>query len=195
MLQIRLLEASDRQGLFYLIDPVDKKMVGMYSETNELVDDWINTIDDGLWEVFVAILPQEEYKNEQKRIIRKLFPWKRLKDNPSGIVGLVTLYADWQEDEELEQGEFDIGITVAEPFQRKGIGKELLTYIIKRGELLGYNKATLWTRIDNYPMIKLANNFGFKKGKSRTRRRYEWVQYYQELKEIKKERKKDPTIL
>ncbi|NPE10026.1 MAG: GNAT family N-acetyltransferase, partial [Asgard group archaeon] len=153
------------------------------------------TIDEGLWEVFVVILPQNEYKNEQKRIIRKLFPWKRLKDNPSGIVGLVTLYADWQEDEELEQGEFDIGITVAEPFQRKGIGKELLSYIIKRGELLGYNKATLWTRIDNYPMIKLAKNFGFKKGKNRTRQGFEWVQYYQELKKIKKERKKTPTIL
>lgn len=195
MIQIRLLEASDSQGLFDLIDSVDKKMVGMYSETKELVDDWINTIDEGLWEVFVVILSQNEYKNEQKRIIRKLFPWKRLKDNPSGIVGLVTLYADWQEDEELEQGEFDIGITVAEPFQRKGIGKELLTYIIKRGELLGYNKATLWTRIDNYPMIKLTKNFGFKKGKKRIRHGYEWIQYYQELKKLKKERKKNPTIL
>ncbi|MHA1532185.1 MAG: GNAT family N-acetyltransferase [Candidatus Heimdallarchaeota archaeon] len=195
MIQIRLLEASDRQGLFDLIDPVDKKMVGMHSETKELVDDWINTIDEGLWEVFVVILSQKEYRNEQKRIIRKLFPWKRLKDNPSGIVGLVTLYADWQEDEEIEQGEFDIGITVAEPFHRKGIGKELLSYIIKRGEILGYKKATLWTRIDNYPMIKLAKNFGFKIGKNRTRHGYDWVQYYQELKKIKKERKKDPTIL
>ncbi len=195
MIQIRLLHANDRQGLFNLIEPVDKNLVGMHSETKELVDDWINTIEEGLWEVFVAILPPNEYRNEQKRIIRKLFPWKKLKDNPSGIVGLVTLYADWQEDEDLEQGEFDIGITVAEPFQRKGIGKELLSYIIKRGELLGYNKATLWTRIDNYPMIKLAKNFGFKKGKIRTRHGYEWIQYYQELKIIKKERKKDPTIL
>ncbi len=195
MIQIRLLQPSDRKGLFDLIDPIDKNLVGMHSETKELVDDWINTIDEGSWEVFVVILPPNEYKNEQKRIIRKLFPWKKLKDNPSGIVGLVTLYADWQEDEDLEQGEFDIGITVAEPFQRKGIGKELLSYIIKRGELLGYNKATLWTRIDNYPMIKLAKNFGFKKGKIRTRHGYEWIQYYQELKIIKKERKKDPTIL
>ena len=194
MIQIRLLQPSDRQGLFDLIDPVDKNLVGMHSETKELVDDWINTIDEGSWEVFVVILPPNEYKNEQKRIIRKLFPWKKLKDNPSGIVGLVTLYADWQEDEDLEQGEFDIGITVSEPFQRKGIGKELLSYILKRGELLGYNKATLWTRIDNYPMIKLAKNFGFKKGRNRTRHGYEWIKYYYELKN-KKKRKKDPTIL
>lgn len=194
MIQIRLLEASDRQGLFDLIDPVDKNLVGMYSETKELVDDWINTIEEGMWEVFVAIISPEEYKIEQKRLIRKFFPWKRIKDNPSGIIGLVTLYADWQEDEDLEQGEFDIGITVAEAFQRKGIGKELLDYIIKRGELLGYNKATLWTRIDNYPMIKLAKKYGFEKGRNRMRHRYEWVQYYQEIKK-KKERKKDPTIL
>jgi RimJ/RimL family protein N-acetyltransferase len=195
MIQIRLLQPGDRQGLIDLIEPVDKNLVGMYSETKELVDDWINTIEEGMWEVFVVIISQNIYKIEQKRIIRKLFPWKRLKDNPSGIIGLVTLYADWQEDDDLEQGEFDIGITVAEAFQRKGIGKELLLYIIKRGELLGYNKATLWTRIDNYPMIKLAENFGFKKGRTRTRQGHKWDQYYQEIEIIKKERKKDPTIL
>ncbi|MBK5113851.1 MAG: GNAT family N-acetyltransferase [Candidatus Heimdallarchaeota archaeon] len=195
MIQIRLLQPGDRQGLIDLIEPVDKNIVGMYSETKELVDDWINTIEEGMWEVFVVIISQKAYKIEQKRIIRKLFPWKRLKDNPSGIIGLVTLYADWQEDDDLEQGEFDIGITVAEAFKRKGIGKELLLNIIKRGELLGYNKATLWTRIDNYPMIKLAENFGFKKGRTRTRHGHKWDQYYQEIDIIKKERKKDPTIL
>ncbi len=194
MLQIRLLQSDDRQGLFDLIDPVDKNLVGMYSGTNELVDDWIHTIDEGIWEVFVAIISQEEFKKEQNRLVRKLFPWKRLKDNPSGIIGLVTLYADWQDDEYLEQGEFDIGITVAKAFQRKGIGKELLTYIVKRGELLGYTTATLWTREDNEPMIKLAIRFGFKKGKTRIRYGYQWIQYTQKIKE-KKEKRKDPTII
>jgi RimJ/RimL family protein N-acetyltransferase len=194
MIQIRLLQPDDRQGLFDLIDPVDKSLVGMYSETNELVDDWIDTIDEGSWEVFVAIISEEEFKKEQNKIIRKIFPWRRLKDNPSGIIGLVTLYADWQEDDDLEQGEFDIGITVAEAFQKKGIGRELLTYIMKRGELLGYYKATLWTRVDNNPMIKLANRFGFEKGRTRWKHGYEWVQYFQEIQE-KKEKRKDPTII
>jgi len=194
MIQIRLLQSSDRQGLIDLINPIDKNLVGMYSETEELVDDWIDTIDEGLWEVFVAIISQEEFKKEQKRFVRKLLPWKKLKDNTSGVIGLVTLYADWQEDDDLEEGEFDIGITVAKAFQKKGIGKELLAYIIRRGELLGYSKATLWTREDNDPMIKLANKFGFKKERTRMRHGYKWVQYSQKIKE-KKERRKDPTII
>ncbi|NHJ32405.1 MAG: GNAT family N-acetyltransferase [Asgard group archaeon] len=194
MIQIRILQPNDRQGLIDLIDPVDKNLVGMYSDTEELVDDWINTIDEGIWEVFVAIVSPNEFKKEQKRLSRRFLPWRRLKVNPSGIIGLVTLYADWREDDDLEQGEFDIGITVAESFQRKGIGKKLLTYIIRRGELLGFNKATLWTRVDNFPMIKLAKKFGFVKGRKRMRQGFEWIQYYQEI-EKKKERKKDPTIL
>ena len=177
MVEIRLLEKKDWQGLYDLVETVDKELVGMYSETEELVEDWVNTIMKGLWEVYVAILPQEEIQKEQKRFVRKIFPWKYLEDNPSGIVGLVTLYGDYEEDEEIEKGEFDIGISVAEPFQRRGIGREMMEFVIKRGRELNYEKATLWTRVDNQPMIVLAERFGFEKGRGKLRGGYRWIKY------------------
>ncbi|HUU77643.1 MAG TPA: GNAT family N-acetyltransferase [candidate division Zixibacteria bacterium] len=181
MVEIRLLESDDWQGLFDLIETVDKKMVGMCSESEELVEDWINTIVMGLWEVYVAILPQEEIKKEQKRFIRKILPWKFLKDNPSGIVGLVTLYGDWQEDEDIEEGEYDIGVSVAKPFHRRGLGKKLMSFILQRGKELKFKKATLWTRVDNHSMIILAEKMNFIECGKRTRYGYNWVKYYKEL--------------
>ncbi|HUT80048.1 MAG TPA: GNAT family N-acetyltransferase [Candidatus Bathyarchaeia archaeon] len=187
MIQIRLLEASDWQGLFNLVKEVDKDLVGMHSSTEELVDDWIHTIEMGVWEIYVAILPQEEIKKELNDKNKRVVRWKRLPNIPSGIVGVVTLYGD-SSDEDIEQGEFDIGITVAESFQRKGIGKELLLFVIERGKEIGYERVTLWTRVDNIPMIKLAEKIGFRKGKSRIRDGYSWNQYILDVKEKKNEK-------
>ncbi len=187
MVEIRLLSKTDWQGLYDIISEVDKELVGMFSETEELVEDWINSIEPGVWEVYVATLPQHEIERELNRLKWKLRFWHRYKRNPNNIVGLVTLYGDWEEDEEIQKGEFDIGITVAKPFQKKGIGKELLHFVCNRGEKLGYLRATLWTRIDNHPMIKLAKKVGFKEGKTRTRFGYQWIQFTKELR--KKEEK------
>ena len=119
MSEIRLLQESDKQGLFDLVEQVNKELVGMYSKTRDLVDDWITTVELGIWEVYVAILPLEEIKKEQEKLTRKFFVRKKIPMNESGIVGLVTLYGDWKEDEDLEEGEFDIGITVSEAFQKR----------------------------------------------------------------------------
>ncbi len=177
MIQIRLLQPSDRKDLFNLVDKVDKDLVGMDTETDELVEDWINNIITGVWEIYVAIISQEEaLENKNRR--RKLLSWKRKKND---IIGIVTLYGDWKEDEDIQKGEFDIGITVAEQFQNKGVGKELLSFIVKRGLELKYEKASLWTRVDNLPMIKLALKAGFTQRRKRTRNGYEWINYSLEL--------------
>lgn len=190
MIQIRLLQPSDRKDLFNLVDKVDKDLVGMYTETDELVEDWINNIITGVWEIYVAIISREEtLENKNRR--RKLLPWNRKKND---IVGIVTLYGDWKEDVDIQKGEFDVGITVAEQFQKKGVGKELLSFIVKRGLELKYEKASLWTRADNLPMIKLALKSGFTQGSKRTRYGYKWINYYLELIKKKKE-KKDPSFI
>lgn len=186
MIQIRLLEKKDWQGLFDIVDSVDKTLVGMNSDTVELVDDWLNTIEIGIWEVYVAVLPQEEILREENRLIRKILPWKQLKHNSSGIIGLVTLYGDSQE-EDIQEGEFDIGITIADAYQRRGIGRELLEFIIERGTTLEYEKATLWTRQDNQPMKILATKLGFVEGNMRSRLGYLWNQYVKIIKENRKE--------
>ncbi|NHJ47801.1 MAG: GNAT family N-acetyltransferase [Asgard group archaeon] len=183
MVSIRLIQPTDWQGLYNLIDSVDKSMVGMYSSTEELVEDWINTIDMGIWEVHVAVLPPDERKKPK----RKIFPRLRLKTNTSGIIGVITLYADWEYEEDIEKGEFDIGITVAKQYQQKGIGKRLLNFIIDRGKELKLEKATLWTRVDNIPMIKLAQRMGFQQGKSRTKHGFDWIQFVLELNKEKEE--------
>jgi len=186
MLEIRLLKETDWQGLYELVDSVDKRLVGMYSETKELVEDWINAYEPGLWEVYVAILPQAEIEKELRQLKWRVRFWKRPKANPNNIVGLVTLYGDYEEDEDIQQGEFDIGVTVAEPFQKRGIGKALLDFICTRGQELNYQRATLWTRIDNHPMIKLATKAGFKEGKLRKRHGYLWKQFTKELEKEEK---------
>ena len=125
-----------------------------------------------------------EEKNRLKFLSRK--------SRRNSIIGLVTLYGDWQEDDDIKKGEFDIGITVAEKYQKQGIGKELLSFIIKRGKELGYEKATLWTRSDNQPMINLALKSGFEQGRKRTRNGFEWIHFFYKIKE--KEKKKDPSF-
>lgn len=188
MVFIRLVQSTDWQGLYNLIDQVDKTLVGMCASTKELVEDWINTIDDGIWEVYVAILPLEEVQKVRKQFRRKLLPWKRPKRNTSRIVGVVTLYGDWKTEEDINEGDFDIGITIEEPFQRKGIGKELLLFIIDRGQQYNYKRATLWTRDDNLPMIKLAEKCSLKEDGKRKRYGYNWIQYVMELKKEKEEK-------
>ncbi len=180
-MEIRLIQSDDWQGLYDLIEPIDKQLVGMMSDTEELVEDWVNNIVMGLWEVYVAVLSKEEIEEEGRRFIRKVLPWKRLRDNPSGIVGLVTLFGDWQEEEDLVEGDFDIGITVAEGFQRKGIGKELMKYILKRGHELKFKRARLCTRIDNFGMKKLAQKLGFEDGEKTKKNGYFWVYYSKDL--------------
>ncbi|MHA1212754.1 MAG: GNAT family N-acetyltransferase, partial [Candidatus Heimdallarchaeota archaeon] len=138
------------------------------------------------------ILPQEEIKKEQNRLMKKIFLWKRKRNIPSGIIGIVTLYGDSSEDEDILPGEFDIGITVDESFQKRGIGRQLLRFIITRGKEVKYERATLWTRIDNQPMIKLARKMGFQKGKKRERDGYVWFQYFLDVKE--KEKKEEEKI-
>ncbi|MBN1328946.1 MAG: GNAT family N-acetyltransferase [Candidatus Heimdallarchaeota archaeon] len=186
MIQIRLLEASDWQGLFNLVKDVDKDLVGMHNSTEELVDDWIHTIEIGVWEIYVAILPRDEIDKELKHWNKRTICWKRIPNNLSGIVGVITLYGD-SSDEDILEGEFDIGITVAKPFQRKGIGRELIQFIMERGKNIGYKRATLWTREDNLPMIKLATKLGFDKRKSKEKDGYSWNQYILELEEKKSE--------
>jgi len=176
MIQIRLLEESDWQGLYNLVKEVDKELVGMHGSTEELVNDWIHTIDIGIWEIYVAIVPPDEKEKELKNKSRRFFPWKNTKENTSGIIGVITLYGD-SSDEDIAEGEFDIGITVAEHFQRKGIGKQLIQFVLERGKTIGYKRATLWTRVDNIPMIKLAEKLGFIKEKSREKDGYSWNQY------------------
>ena len=188
MVFIRPIQSTDWQGLYEIINQVDKTLVGMYASTRELVEDWINTIEDGIWEVHVAILPSMEVQKTRKQFRKKLLPWKRPKRNRSRIVGVVTLYGDWKTEEDIEEGDFDIGITVEEPFQRKGIGKELLCFIINRGLQYNYKRATLWTREDNLPMIKLAKKSGFKVDGKRKRHGYNWIQYVMELKKEKEEK-------
>ena len=185
---IRQIQSTDWQGLYNLINQVDKTLVGMYASTKELVEDWINTIEDGIWEVYVAILPLEEVQKTRKQFKRKLLPWKRPKRNTSRIVGVVTFYGDWKTEEDIKEGDFDIGITVEEPFQRKGIGKELLLFIVNHGKQYNYKRATLWTREDNLPMIKLAKKCGFKEDGKRKRYGYNWIQYVLELKKEKEEK-------
>lgn len=180
-MEIRLLHSDDWQGLYDLIEPIDKQLVGMMSDSEELVEDWINNLVMGLWEVYVAVLSEDEMTEEKKRFIRKVLPWKRLRENPSGIVGLVTLFGDWQEDEDLEEGDFDIGITVAEGFQRKGLGKELMKYILNRGHELKFKRAKLCTRIDNFRMIQLALKLRFKEGEKIKKNDYFWVYYYKKM--------------
>ncbi len=180
-MEVRLLHPDDWQGLYDLIDPIDKQLVGMISDTEELVEDWINNLVMGSWEVYVAVLSKEEMKEEERRFIRKVLPWKRLRENPSGIIGLVTLFGDWQEDEDLEEGDFDIGITVAEDFQRKGVGKDLMEYILKRGSELKFKRAKLCTRIDNFGMKKLALRLGFNEGEKAKKNGYFWVYFFKEM--------------
>jgi len=164
-------------GLYNLIKPVNRELVGMVSNPEELVEDWINNIEEGIWEVYLATLPQSEIQKEQKKICRKIFPWKHLQENPKGIIGLVTLYGDWEEDENLSEDEFDIGISIANSYQKRGIGKELMKYILKRGEELGFKTATLWTRTDNKGMKVLAEKVGFQKGKKRRKQGYNWQKF------------------
>ncbi|MFW9924605.1 MAG: GNAT family N-acetyltransferase [Candidatus Thorarchaeota archaeon] len=180
-MEIRLLHESDWQGLYDLVEHVDKKMVGMLGEPHDLVEDWVNSIELGVWEVYVAILPHLDIKKEQDRIVRKLLPWKRIIDNGSGIVGLVSLYGDYEEEEELEKGEFDIGITVASPFQKRGIGRQLLDFIIQRGKELGYDTATFSTRMDNLPMQKLAKKFDFEYRRKYTKQGYTWLNFSKKI--------------
>lgn len=180
-MEIRLLHPDDWQGLYDLIEPIDKQLVGMMSDTEELVEDWVNNLVMGLWEVYVAVLSKEEMEVEERRFIRKVLPWKRLREFPNGVVGLVTLFGDWQEDEDLEEGDFDIGITVADEFQRKGIGKELMKYILKRGNELKFKQARLCTRIDNFGMKKLALKLGFTERKKTRKNGYFWVYYFKEM--------------
>ena len=71
MVFIRQIQSTDWQGLYDLINHVDKTLVGMYTSTKEIVEDWINTIDVGIWEVYVAILPLEEVQKIRKQF-RKL---------------------------------------------------------------------------------------------------------------------------
>ncbi len=186
MISIRLLEKDDWIGLYNLIKPVNREQVGMISDPEELVEDWINNIEEGIWEVYLAILPQNEIHNEEKKIVRKIFPWKHLKENPKGIVGLVTLYGDWDEDEDLNKGEFDIGISVADSYQKRGIGKELLNYILDRGKELGFERATLLTRTDNKSMKILATKVGFISGKKRRRNGHSWQKFVYNLEKRKK---------
>lgn len=188
MVFVRPIQLIDWQGLYDLINQVDKTLVGMYGSTKELVEDWINTIEKGIWEVYVATLPTEEVQKARKQFRKKLLPWKRKKRNLSRIVGVVTLYGDWKLEEDINEGEFDIGITVEEPFQKRGIGKELLLFIINRGQELNYEKATLWTRVDNIPMIKLAKKCGFKEEGKRKRYGHNWLQFIFELKKEKEEK-------
>jgi len=158
----------------------------MLSDPDELVEDWINSIEEGIWEVYLAILPQSEIKKEEKKIKRKIFPWKYLKENPKGIVGLVTLYGDWKEDEDLIEGEFDIGISVADSYQNRGIGKELMKYILNRGKELGFKTAALLTRTDNKSMKLLAIKVGFIPGKKRRRNGHSWQRFTCDLEKRKK---------
>lgn len=188
MTTIRLIQSTDWQGLYDLVNQVDKSLVGMYSGTKELIEDWINTIEEGLWEVYVAILPLEEVQKIRKQFRKKILPWRRKNKNHNGIVGFVTLYGDWRLEEDINEGEFDIGITVEESFQRRGIGKELLLFILNRGKQLNYERATLWTREDNFPMMKLAKKCGFKQEGIRKRHGYNWLQYVFELKKKKEEK-------
>lgn len=183
MVEIRSIEPDDWQGLYDLIEPVDKELVGMYGSTEDLVEEWINTIVSGVWEVYVAVIPQHELEDEPKGIVKSFFfSSKRFKRKKSGIVGVITLFGDWQEDEDLEEGEFDIGITVAEQYQRKGIGKMLMEFIIERGRELNYNKVCLWTREDNAPMKKLARRLGFRQGRKRNKHGFTWIKYFLEIK-------------
>lgn len=186
MISIRLLEKDDWIGLYNLIKPVNRELVGMISDPEELVEDWINNIEEGIWEVYLAILPQNEIQKEEKRIHRKIFPWKHLKENPKGIVGLVTLYGDWKEDDDLNEGEFDIGISVADSYQKRGIGKELMKYILDRGEELGFKRATLLTRTDNKSMKILAQKVGFIPSKKRKRNGHNWQKFIFDLEKRKK---------
>jgi RimJ/RimL family protein N-acetyltransferase len=189
LIDIRPITTDDWYALYELIDQVDKDLVGRYSETEELVEDWINSIEERLWEVYVAILPQQEITKERNKLSRILFPWRRFKPIPSGIVGVITLYADFQREEDINEGEFDIGITVAEPFQRRGIGRQLIDFLLERGKKLELEKATLWTRVDNEAMIKLARKIGFVRSDTKYRYGYYWIQFIYPLSQENKKEK------
>ncbi|MEA2070457.1 MAG: GNAT family N-acetyltransferase, partial [Asgard group archaeon] len=97
-------------------------------------------------------------------------------------------YADWEEDPELKENEFDIGITVANNYQRKGLGTELMKYIIKRGKHLGLEKACLWTRQDNKGMKKLAHKLRFLENGEKQKNGFKWIRFVKELSQNKKEK-------
>ena len=54
MVFIRPIQPTDWQGLYDLVNQVDKNLVGMYSSTKELVEDWVNTTEEGIWEVYIG---------------------------------------------------------------------------------------------------------------------------------------------
>jgi ribosomal protein S18 acetylase RimI-like enzyme len=187
MISIRPIKRSDKEDLYQLIQSVDKTLVGMYTSSQFLVEEWIHNLTNGLWEIYVAIdkgetnsVQPEEHKNFFQKIKATFNKFLGLDVN-NKLVGVVTLYANHLEDDELEKGEFDIGITVAEEYQRQGIGSRLMKHLLERGKELDLEKASLWTRKDNTAMKKLAQKIGFTKCADKKKNGYQWEKYVLKL--------------
>ncbi|MBQ8598030.1 MAG: ribosomal protein S18-alanine N-acetyltransferase [Lachnospiraceae bacterium] len=60
-------------------------------------------------------------------------------------------------------GEGEItNVVVAEKHRRKGIGRKLMEYMLKRAALVGIGDCTLEVRVSNLPAITLYESLGFK---------------------------------
>lgn len=60
-------------------------------------------------------------------------------------------------------GEGEItNVVVAEAFRRKGIGREMLEYMLERAKEAGIGDCTLEVRVSNLPAIRLYEKLGFK---------------------------------
>ena len=188
MFRIRFLESIDRRGLFNLINGIDRNLLGIKSKTKDLVNDWIGSIEEGLWEIYVGVLENNLIVNDFQKTKKCHFFWSRFLKKRPKIIGIVTLFGNWKTDKKLIKGEFEIGISVAESFQHKGFGSKLLLFILQRGKLLNYERAFLWTREDNIPMINLAEKVGFYKRGEKIEDGYKWIQFYFDLKKEKEEK-------
>lgn len=178
MIEIRRFQLGEEKGLYALIEPVSKELVGIQIATKDLVEEWINGLEEGVWEIFIAVISKaaEEKEKDQKRLFPRIFK-KKSWETTSNIIGFVTLFGDCAEDATLEEGEFEIGVTVANSFQNRGIGSKLVSFVLDRGKELGYNKASLWTRIDNHPMRKVSRKLGFVETSKKIENGFIWVKY------------------
>ena len=125
----------------------------------------------------MAKFTEEAREEEILSLFPKVFRRKKREELVHGIIGMATLFGDYEWDEELEKGDFEIGVTVEKHFQRRGIGTKLTTHVIERGKELGYRRASFWTRKDNWSMRKIGSQLGFEEKRRKIENGFEWINY------------------
>ncbi|MBD3191412.1 MAG: GNAT family N-acetyltransferase [Candidatus Heimdallarchaeota archaeon] len=176
MIQIQPFQPDYKEKLYQLIKSADRALVGLSGEPKELLEEWTLKLEKGVWEMYVATFSKEK-KEKKIEGPRAHLPEESNQGKEKQIIGLVTFFGDYEWDKELEEKEFEIGITVAKDFQRQGIGTKLINHVIERGKELGFEKASFWTREDNIPMQKIAERLDFQRIKQKEENNYTWIKY------------------